>query len=169
MPRSASSSISAQPRCSERWCSPRWCGWPPSLCASASYDERPRVMPGERASPGRPGWSRGRQDWLVAVRILAILVFVGATNYGFAQRVLLVIDQGRLTTLVGFIGVWALCLVCLLVAVLQPNVWIRVGWALVFAAATAAGVAFRLASGGELGILDVLSLWMARHEIGRAA
>jgi glucan phosphoethanolaminetransferase (alkaline phosphatase superfamily) len=104
----------------------------------------------------------------LALRIGAILIFVAATNDGFVQRALLVVDQGRLTTLAGFLALWGLSLVCLLIAALQPNHWLRAAWTLVIAAGTAAGFAFRQASGSDLTVMDVLSLWSARHEAERA-
>ncbi|HEX5507131.1 MAG TPA: sulfatase-like hydrolase/transferase, partial [Pseudolabrys sp.] len=109
--------------------------------------------------------------WRVAygLRFLALAAFVVLTNDGFLQRVMLLHDQGRLVTLAGFIGVWGLSLAALLVAAFQGNVWIRCFWALVIALTTAAGFAYRRASGSELGIFDALSLWNARHEAARAA
>jgi len=104
-----------------------------------------------------------------ALRLIAIATFVALTNHGFLSRVALVHDQGRLVTLVGFIGMWGLCLVALLIAAFQSNVWVRCFWALVIALTTAAGFAYRRASGSELGIFDALSLWNARHEAARAA
>ena len=124
---------------------------------AASRTERPGEASGWRLRP------RG-----LALRVLAVLIFVAATNAGFAQRALLVVDQGRLTTLVGFVGLWALSLACLFIAALQPNPWLRAAWASAIAASTAAGFAFRQASGSELTVMDVLSLWSARHEAGRA-
>ena len=48
----------------------------------------------------------------------------------------------------------------------EPLVACRLGDGV--AASTAAGFAFRQASGSELSVMDVLSLWSARHEAGRA-
>jgi lipid A ethanolaminephosphotransferase len=104
----------------------------------------------------------------LALRICAILLFVAVTNVGFTQRVVLVLDQGRLTTLLGFLGLWALSLACLFIAAFQPNRWLRAAWASVIAASTAVGFTFRQASGSDLTIMDVLSLWSARHEAERA-
>src|SRR6185312_12955559 len=81
---------------------------------------------------------------------------------------LLVIYQKRYGTLVGFFGVWALSLIAMLIAAMQPKAWVRIGWAVVLAFATTAGFAFIHTSGNELGVFDVLSLWNARHEAARA-
>lgn len=103
------------------------------------------------------------------LRILALAAFVIFTNDGFLSRVMLLHDQGRLITLAGFIGMWGLSLVALLIAAFQSSVLVRCFWALIIAVTTAAGFAYRHASGSELGIFDALSLWNARHEAARAA
>ena len=102
------------------------------------------------------------------LRLAAIVAFVALTNDGFLQRVMLVVDQERYGTLIGFAVVWSVSLVALLIAAFQPNRWVRGFWALIVAVTTAVGFAFRKASGNELSILDVVSLWGARHEAGRA-
>jgi lipid A ethanolaminephosphotransferase len=109
-----------------------------------------------------------RRVWGIAARVIAILAFVAATNTGFVQRVVLVVDQARLITLIGFVGLWALSVACVLVAAFQPNRWVRATWAGIIALSTAVGFTFRHASGSDLGIMDVLSLWSARHEAARA-
>ncbi len=46
-----------------------------------------------------------------------------------------------------FVGLWgALSVACLFVAVFQPNRWVRAAWAVVIAAGTAVGFAFRHAT-----------------------
>lgn len=90
------------------------------------------------------------------LRILALAAFVIFTNDGFLSRVMLLHDQGRLITLAGFIGMWGLSLVALLIAAFQSSVLVRCFWALIIAVTTAAGFAYRHASGSELGIFDAL-------------
>jgi glucan phosphoethanolaminetransferase (alkaline phosphatase superfamily) len=107
--------------------------------------------------------------WAIGARVVAILAFVAATNSGFVQRVLLVLDQGRPTTFIGFVGLWLFSVACLLVAAFQPNRWARAAWAFVIATTTGVGFTFRQISGADLSIMDVLSLWSARHEAARAA
>jgi lipid A ethanolaminephosphotransferase len=102
------------------------------------------------------------------IRLTAIATFVVATNPGFLQRVLLLQNQGRWTTLVFFLGVWGLSLAVLLIAAFHRSVWVRALWAALIAMATAVGFAYQHASGTEFGIFDALSLWSARHEAGRA-
>jgi lipid A ethanolaminephosphotransferase len=104
---------------------------------------------------------------LIRLGIIAALVIL--TNAGFMQRVELLIEQDRWIALVGYLGVWGICAIALLIAAFHPNVWLRAGWALIFAFATAVGFTFRKASGSEFGILDAVSLWNARHEASRAA
>ncbi len=105
---------------------------------------------------------------LLTLRLLALAAFIGFTNAGFAQRIALLVDQERWGTLVGFVGVWCLCLAALLIAALQPSPWLRLGWAAVLAATAAVAVGFRTASSAEFGVFDAISLWNARHEAARA-
>jgi lipid A ethanolaminephosphotransferase len=104
-----------------------------------------------------------------AVRLAALTAFVVLTNEEFVQRVILLLGQNRWVTLVGFVGVWALSLIALLIAAFQSNIWLRCFWGALIALTTAAGFAYRHASGSELGIFETLSLWNARHEAARAA
>ncbi len=123
----------------------------------------------DNASTAAPKAGLGARRVAYGFRILALAAFVIFTNDGFLSRVMLLHDQGRLVTLVGFVGMWALSLVALAIAAFQCNVWVRCFWAIVIALTAAAGFAYRHASGSELGIFDALSLWNARHEAARAA
>ncbi|MDB5599724.1 MAG: hypothetical protein JWN71_1768 [Xanthobacteraceae bacterium] len=109
-----------------------------------------------------------RHRLLIGLRVLAILVFIALTNEGFASRFALLIEQQRLGTLIGFVGIWGLSFAALLIAAFQPRLSVRVFWALVIAASTAAGFFYHQATGNELGPFDIVSLWSARHEAGRA-
>ena len=102
--------------------------------------------------------------WLAAFVLLLV-----TTNQGFLQRVYLLIGQERWGTLVGFVGIWGICVASLLVAAFQEKLWRRAGWAVVFAVAATVGVAFRTVSGANITVFDVVSLWAARHEAARAA
>ena len=104
-----------------------------------------------------------------ALKIAAIAAFVLWTNTGFMDRVVLLIGQNRWVTLIGFVGVWGLSMVALLVAAFQSHRWLRFGWALVIAITTAVGFAYHRASGSDFGVMDALSLWNAKHEASRAA
>jgi glucan phosphoethanolaminetransferase (alkaline phosphatase superfamily) len=104
----------------------------------------------------------------LSLRLAAIAALVVITNDGFMQRVLLLIDQGRFGTLAGFLAIWALSLIALLIAAFQRNTWLRIGWGVILALTTAVGYSYRLASGAEFGLLDAVSLWNARHEAARA-
>lgn len=104
----------------------------------------------------------------LALKIAAIVAFVLWTNEGFVQRIVLLIGQQRWVTLGGFVGMWGLSLLALLVAAFQPHRLLRYGWAVVIALTTAVAFAYHRASGSEFGVFDALSLWNARHEAGRA-
>ena len=107
--------------------------------------------------------------WLVlAVRLLAIAGFVFLTNPGFLQRVLLLQNQGRWSTLLFFLALWGLSMAALLIVAFHRRLWVRAIWAVVIALTTAVGFAYQHASGTEFGVFDAVSLWNARHEAGRA-
>jgi lipid A ethanolaminephosphotransferase len=98
----------------------------------------------------------------------ALAAFIAGTNVGFLQRVELLIGQDRLLTLAIYVALWGICIGALVIAALQTNLASRLFWAVVLAAATTAGFSFRLVSGKEISLLDVISLWNARHEASRA-
>ncbi len=101
--------------------------------------------------------------WLALFALLLVV-----TNEGLAQRVHLLVGQQRWGTLVGYAGVWGVCVMALLVAAFQERLWIRAGWAVVFAVSAAVGVGFLGMSGSGITVFDVVSLWAARHEAARA-
>ena len=94
---------------------------------------------------------------------------MAVTTIGFFDRISLLVEQQRLGTLVAYLGVCAICWACLLAAAVQPRRLVRWGWATVLSLSLAASQAYYLVSGSELGPFDILSLWQASHEIGRAA
>ena len=104
-----------------------------------------------------------------ALKIAAIAAFVLWTNTGFMDRVVLLAGHHRWVTLIGFVGVWGLSLLALLIAAFQSHRWLRFGWALVIGFTTAVGFAYHRASGSDFGVLDALTLWNAKHEATRAA
>ncbi|WP_169728425.1 sulfatase-like hydrolase/transferase [Geminicoccus roseus] len=106
---------------------------------------------------------------LLLFRLIVILAFVVLTNSGAVQRLYLLADQQRFGTLIGFLAVWGLCLIALLIGAFQPNAGVRLGWAAIFSISTGLGVAFHQASGSDLSVLDVISMWHVRHEASRAA
>ncbi len=108
-------------------------------------------------------------DWvLVGVKALGLLVLMVATGFGFSDRVTLLLDQGRPVTLAFYVGMWVVAYGALLVAAMLPNARVRLFWAFVIALTSAAGWAWQQVGGTSLGVFDVLSLWTARHEAGRA-
>jgi glucan phosphoethanolaminetransferase (alkaline phosphatase superfamily) len=111
----------------------------------------------------------GARSALLALWLAAFAFLLVATNQGFLQRLQLLAGQERWVTLVGFLGVWGICVASLLIAAYQEKLWIRAGWAILFALSATVGVAFHVVSGGGMTVFDVVSLWAARHEAGRAA
>lgn len=106
------------------------------------------------------------RNWL---KILLVAAFILFTNYGFLDRINLLVAQNRLGTLAGFFLVWALAVAAILVAAFQPRWFWRLGWALILAATTAVGVGYFAISGSDFTVFDFVSLWNARQEAGRAA
>ncbi len=104
-----------------------------------------------------------------ALAILGLITIVFVTNFGFLSRVELLAEQNRMMTLVMYCGIWAMALGALFIAAMQPDRPVRLFWALLIAASTAAGQLYYFASGSDLTVFDVVSLWSARHETGRAA
>ena len=111
----------------------------------------------------------GKRLFVYALKVAAIAAFVLWTNTGFMDRVMLLAGHHRWVTLIGFVGIWSLSLVALLVAAFQSNRWLRYGWALIIGITTAVGFAYHRASGSDFGVLDALTLWNAKHEATRAA
>ncbi len=106
---------------------------------------------------------------LTIARLMLVLAFIAVTNFGFWQRVGLLAENGRLQTLVPFLLIWAIALVAVAAAAFQPKLWIRAAWGIIIAASTAVAWGYHRASQSELNVFDMISLWNARHEAGRAA
>ena len=111
----------------------------------------------------------GKRFAIYALKVAAIAAFVLWTNTGFFDRVDLLAGHHRWVTLIGFVGVWSLSLLALLIAAFQSNRWLRYSWALIIAFTTAVGFVYHRASGSDFGVLDALTLWNAKHEATRAA
>ncbi|MGE0211929.1 MAG: sulfatase-like hydrolase/transferase [Parvibaculaceae bacterium] len=111
----------------------------------------------------------GARWWLLlATKIVLLAAFVILTNYGFLERVYLLWENSRWFTLSFFVGIWGLGLLALLVAAFQPRLPIRTFWALLLGASGAFGYGFFVASHSDLTVLDIISLWAAKHETGHA-
>ena len=112
---------------------------------------------------------RRREPWLgIGIKLAAVAALLLATNAGLVQRLELLLDQGRMTTLLFFLAVWGLCAGALVVAAFQPNRWVRFGWAGALALATAVGLTFRWMSQTDFGVMEAVSLWEMRQEASRA-
>ena len=110
------------------------------------------------------------QRWMpLLLKLLLLLAFIAFTNTSFVQRVSLLWDAGRPQTLVPFIAIWGMALLALIIAALQPNLWIRGFWAVVTALSAATSWGYASASNSQLNVFEILSLWNARHEADRAA
>ncbi len=115
------------------------------------------------------GAKRKMRVGLFAFATLMLTCFMAVTTIGFFDRIVLLIEQQRFGTLIGYLGVCAICWFCLLIAAIQPGRLVRWFWAIALSVSVAASQAYYLVSSSELGPFDVLSLWQASHEAGRAA
>jgi len=109
-------------------------------------------------------------NWLgVAAKASAVAVFIIFTNFGFLDRISLLVQNGRWATLLPYLAVWAICVAALYVAAFQPRFSIRLLWAVPIALSTALAWGYFEASKSDLNVFDVVSLWSARHEASRAS
>lgn len=105
------------------------------------------------------------------IRLVQLVLLVGliiGTNNGFLDRVDSLFGRQKWLVLSVYVAVWGLSLLCLAIAVLQPNRLLRSIWAVMISLTTAAAYSFYLASGSDLNVYYLLSFWAARHEVGRA-
>ena len=104
----------------------------------------------------------------VVVKLLALFILVIATNFGFIDRVKLLVASERWFTLVFYLGMWGVSLGALLIAAFQPNKTVRLAWALILSVSAAMAYLYTEVSGADLSVFSALSLWTAKHEAGRA-
>lgn len=110
----------------------------------------------------------GESHTFAAIRLTAILALLAFTNIGAVDHVTLLFESARWGTLAAFLALWGVSVLAVLIAALQPSLWMRAFWAFAIALGGAIGYAFYRASGSQLSIFDAVSLWNARHEAGRA-
>jgi glucan phosphoethanolaminetransferase (alkaline phosphatase superfamily) len=103
------------------------------------------------------------------IKAIALAAFIALTNFGFLDRVTLLLDNGRWATLLPYLAVWAFCVVALYVAAFQPRAFLRFLWAIPLALSTALAWGYYEASKSDLNVFDVVSLWSARADAARAA
>ena len=111
---------------------------------------------------------RSKPRAIGTLKLLAIAGLLFVTNDGVGAHAQLLIDQDRLSTLVMFAAVWLLCLGCLPIAAFQPRWPVRALWAFLFSLSSGAAYGYHRASGTQLTVYDLLSLWNSRQEAGRA-
>ena len=107
-----------------------------------------------------------RLRWIAGISGLVGLTLI--TSVGVLPRLEVLITNSRLLSLTLYVVIWGLCIASLIVAAAQPNRWLRWTWAIVLSAALGFSQLYYVISGSELTVYDILSLWSARHEAGRA-
>ena len=105
----------------------------------------------------------------VSLKLVLLAVFVVITNVGFGQRLSMLYETGRWETLIPYLIIWATALVAVAVAAFHPKTWVRLVWAAVMTLSSAVAWGYHNASQSEFTVFDIVSLWNARHEAGRAA
>jgi glucan phosphoethanolaminetransferase (alkaline phosphatase superfamily) len=130
-----------------------------------------RLIMSNRPSLSRTLYSGSSQISLALICLKLVLtgLLVSLTNFGFWERVSLLVENSRWTTLVPFLGIWAIALAALLVAAFQTTFIMRLLWAIPIALSSTAAWAYYQLSQSDLTVFDVITLWSARHEAGRAA
>ncbi|WP_411037617.1 sulfatase-like hydrolase/transferase [Shinella sp. BYT-45] len=103
------------------------------------------------------------------VKILSVLAVILLTNPGVLDRISLLYDDGRFLTIVIFMALWLLSIIILLLISFHPSAAVRFAWSLPLGLSAAAAFGYRYVQGSEFFVFDVLGLWGARHEAGRAA
>lgn len=110
---------------------------------------------------------RERQVFLLKLALLAIFFYLN--SHGAVHRVELLIIQDRYVTLTAFLVVWIMCVGSLFLVAFHRNFGVRFFWATLFAIASFFSYIYLTVSGTSLSVLDAISLWSVRHEVGRAA
>jgi hypothetical protein len=111
---------------------------------------------------------KGKTLFLLVLKCLLVLALLAFTNHGFMGRIELLLVNHRPETLVPYVAIWVIAVSALLVAAFQHDRWLRWFWAALIALSTSVGWGYQRASQSELTAFDILSLWNAHHEAGRA-
>jgi lipid A ethanolaminephosphotransferase len=109
-----------------------------------------------------------KEWWWPTLQALLLLLLVYMTNNGFIERVTDLYQRGKWLVLSVFLAIWALTFIAVMIAAVHPRRSVRWFWGLLIALTTTAAYSFYLASGTDLNLYYMLSLWAARHEADRA-
>jgi len=104
--------------------------------------------------------------WTAKAALLLLVLLL--TNHGLVDRLELLVADRRLVTLVVFCAIWLCALAAVLAAAFHPAWTVRLAWAVPLSLAGAAAFGYHAVQQSEFFIFDVLNLWAARHEAGRA-
>jgi glucan phosphoethanolaminetransferase (alkaline phosphatase superfamily) len=107
--------------------------------------------------------------FLLLARVVLMAMVLMITNMLAFNRVDVLLTQGRLFPLLALGVLWIAAAIVMLFLLLERNAFLRLGWAILFAAAGASAFSFQQASGSEMSAFDALSLLDAWHEANRAA
>ena len=110
-----------------------------------------------------------RFPYLDVAKLAGLAALVVLTNFGFGQRVSVLLARQDRFILAVFLALWVLSLAALLAAAWHPSARVRLVWAALIAGASALSIGYYVASQSQLTVFEFISLWAARHEAGRAA
>ncbi|NNE23100.1 MAG: sulfatase-like hydrolase/transferase [Rhizobiales bacterium] len=113
-------------------------------------------------------WPPAKRQLYWVATVLVVTTLAIATSIGLVPRLHLLINNSRLVSLTLFAVIWGSSLLALVIAAAQPLHVVRWFWALVLSASLGASQLYYGISGSEFTVYDILSLWNARHETGRA-
>ena len=105
---------------------------------------------------------------VVLAKFLLVTVFLLVANFGFEERVRLLLDHSRYSTLLPYLGIWALAWAAVFIVGFQPSAGARVVWATVVAISSAVAWGYQDASQSDLTVFDVVLLWNSRLDASRA-
>lgn len=106
---------------------------------------------------------------LLFLKLVLLITLVLSTNPGSWSHSVQLLGKHQWGTLLPYIAIWVVAIMSLGVAAFHAKISVRLVWGAMIAASTAATWGYYQASGSELSLLDMMSLWTSRHEAGRAA
>jgi glucan phosphoethanolaminetransferase (alkaline phosphatase superfamily) len=121
------------------------------------------------SASGLRAWLRQGANGAIFLKTALIGIFVFATNSEGWDRIGYFFDRALWAKLVVFLCIWGIAIFAIFFGAFQPRLPMRLLWAAVITVSTAVTWGYFHASGSQLSIYDVLSLWEARHHAGRAA
>ena len=103
-----------------------------------------------------------------ALKIIALATLIYLTTNNVIDRIDALWTYAAYVPLAIFSLLWALCIASFAVASFHPKLSVRCAWGVPLALTGALAFTFRHFTATDLNPQEILSLWQARHEAGRA-